>query len=141
MAEWRKQFSSGNCSLARSSEVKLRMGDLGDLTSHHTSPSFGRDVKLWVPCLDAACTVGLNKLSVARNPDKPTEIEVEKQRQNISERTKTDVFLSFLYKSGILGTGSLDASKTDHIAKRQQLEQGLKFSLQFAKGFIVRRHY
>ena len=25
-----------------------------------TPPSFGRDVKLGVPCLDAACTVGLN---------------------------------------------------------------------------------
>ena len=26
------------------------------------SPSFGRDVKLGVPCLDAACIVGLNRL-------------------------------------------------------------------------------
>ena len=26
-------------------------------------PSFGRDVKLGVPCLDAACIVGLNKLN------------------------------------------------------------------------------
>ena len=31
------------------------------------------DVKLGVPCLDAACTVGRSLLSVARNPDKPTQ--------------------------------------------------------------------
>ena len=40
------------------------MGDLGGLTSQFTSPSFRRDVKLGVPCLDAACTVGLNLLSL-----------------------------------------------------------------------------
>ena len=45
---------------AWSSEVKLRMGDLGGLTSQLTLSSFRTDVKLGVPCLDAACTVGLN---------------------------------------------------------------------------------
>ena len=46
--------------LGRSSEVKVRMGDLGGQTSQLTSSSFGRDVNLGVPCLDAACTVSLN---------------------------------------------------------------------------------
>ena len=57
------------------------MGDLGGLTSQLTPSSFGRDVKLGVPCLDAACTVGPNKLSVARNPDKPTQNKL-KTKQN-----------------------------------------------------------
>ena len=52
---------------------KPRMGDLGGLTSQLTSSFFGREVKLGVPCLNAACTVSLNLLSVARNPDKPTQ--------------------------------------------------------------------
>ena len=37
------------------------MGDLPDERPKQlTLPSFGRDVKLGVPCLDAACIVGLN---------------------------------------------------------------------------------
>ena len=36
------------------------VGDLGGLTSQLTSSSFGRDVNLGFPCLDAACTAGLN---------------------------------------------------------------------------------
>ena len=61
---WGEWLSGLNCcrqvTEARSSEVKLRMGDLGGLTSQLTLSSFGRDVKLGVPCLDAPCTVGLN---------------------------------------------------------------------------------
>ena len=47
MAEWLVQSSS-----ARSSEVRLRMGDFEGLTSQLTSPSFGRDVKVGVPFLE-----------------------------------------------------------------------------------------
>ena len=60
------EWLSGLSSLRQVTEVKLgrvsklRMGDLGGLTSQITSSSFRRDVKLGVPCLDAACTVGLN---------------------------------------------------------------------------------
>ena len=43
------------------------------VTSQLTSSSFGRDLKQGVPCMDAACTVGLNLLSVTRNPDKPAQ--------------------------------------------------------------------
>ena len=63
----RGEWPSGLNSLRQVTEVKLGrvrselwMGDLGDLTSQLTSSSFGRDVKLGVPCLDAACTMGLN---------------------------------------------------------------------------------
>ena len=42
------------------SEVKLWMGDPGGPTSQLTSSCFEREVELGVPCLDAACTVGLN---------------------------------------------------------------------------------
>ena len=59
------------------------MGDLGGLTSQLFSSSFGRNVKLGVPCLDAACTVGLNWLSVARNLDKPTQKKL-KTKEKIS---------------------------------------------------------
>ena len=54
------------------------MGDLAGQTSQLTSPSFGRDVKLRVPCLDAACTMDLNKL---RNPDKPTQNKLKTNKQ------------------------------------------------------------
>ena len=59
------------------------MGDLGGLTSQLTSSSFGRDAELGVRCLDAACTVGLNSLSKARNPDKPTQnkLKTNKNKQ------------------------------------------------------------
>ena len=77
VAEWLKQFSSGNWSF------KLLMGDLRGLTSQFTSPSFGRDVNLGVPCLDAACTVGLNQLSVAKNPDKPTKKNRKTKRSRV----------------------------------------------------------
>ena len=63
----RGEWPSGLNSLRQVTEVKLGrvrselwMGDLRGLTSQLTSSSFGRDVKLGVPCLDAACTVGLN---------------------------------------------------------------------------------
>ena len=63
----RGEWPSGLNSLRQVTEVKLGrvrselwMGDLGGLTSQLTSSSFGRDVKLGVPCLHAACTVGLN---------------------------------------------------------------------------------
>ena len=37
------------------------MGDLPDERRKQlTQPSFGRDIKLGVPCLDVACIVGLN---------------------------------------------------------------------------------
>ena len=49
--EWPSGLSS---SCHRSSEVKLWMGDLGGLISQLTFLSFGRDVKLGIPCLDAA---------------------------------------------------------------------------------------
>ena len=40
------------------------MGDLPDEGPKQLIPlSFGRDVKLGVPCLDAACIVGLNLLN------------------------------------------------------------------------------
>ena len=54
------------CAYRRGTEVKLgrvRSNSgwvTSELTSQLTSPSFGRDVKLGVPCLEAACTVGLN---------------------------------------------------------------------------------
>ena len=66
---WQKrgEWPSGLYSLRQVTEVKLGrvrselwMGDHGGLTSQLTSSSFGRDVKLGVPCLDAACNVGLN---------------------------------------------------------------------------------
>ena len=56
------------------------MGDLGGVTSQLTSSSYGRDVKLEVPCLDAACTVGL-ELSVARSPDEPTQNKLETNKK------------------------------------------------------------
>ena len=63
----RDEWPSGLYGSCQVTEVKLglvrsncRMGDLGGLTSQLTSSSFGRDVKLGVPCLDAACTVSLN---------------------------------------------------------------------------------
>ena len=37
----------------------------------------GWDVKLGVPCLAAACTMSLNKLSVAKNVDKPTQSKLK----------------------------------------------------------------
>ena len=55
--------------LASVSELKLSLAVLGQnwmgdypekRPKQLTPPSFGRDVKLGVPCLDAACTVGLN---------------------------------------------------------------------------------
>ena len=49
------------------------MSDLRGLTSQISSPSFGKDVKLGVPCLTAACTVGLNQLYVTKKPDKLTQ--------------------------------------------------------------------
>ena len=59
------------------SEIKFRIGDLGG------------NVKLEVPCKDAACTVGLNQLSVARNPDKPTQNKFKnKQRLLYNEENK-----------------------------------------------------
>ena len=61
------QWPSGSYSFRQLTEVKLgrvrsklRVGNLRGLTSQLTSPSFGGDVKLGVPCLDMACTVGLN---------------------------------------------------------------------------------
>ena len=63
----RGEWPSGLYSLRQVTEVKLGrvrvklwMGDLGGLISQLTSSSFGRDIKVGVPCLDAACTVGLN---------------------------------------------------------------------------------
>ena len=53
------------------------MGDLRGLTSQLSSSSFAKAVKLGVPFLDAACTVGLNYLSVARNPVKPTQSKLK----------------------------------------------------------------
>ena len=61
------------------------MGHLEGLTSQLTSSSYRRDVKLGVPCLDAACTMSLNLLSVARNPDKCTQNKLKSKanaRQN-----------------------------------------------------------
>ena len=58
----RGEWPSGLYSLRKVTEVKLdrvrsnsgSMGDLGGLTSQLTSSSFGRDVKLGVPCQDAS---------------------------------------------------------------------------------------
>ena len=58
------------------------MGDLGGLTSQLTSSSFKRDVKLGFPCRDAACAMDLNLLSVARNPDKPTQNKLKSKKKN-----------------------------------------------------------
>ena len=55
-----KQILHASAKINVTCYIKLWMGDLGGLTSQLTSSSFGRDVKLGVPCLDAACTVGLN---------------------------------------------------------------------------------
>ena len=65
------------------------MGDLGGLTLQLTSSSFGRDVKIGVPCLDAACTVGLNQLSIARNPDKPTQNKLKTKNKQTNFRAPT----------------------------------------------------
>ena len=47
--------------LSMAGTVKNWMGDLPDERPKQlTLPSFGRDVQLGVPCLDAACIVGLN---------------------------------------------------------------------------------
>ena len=62
------------------------MGDLGGLTSQVKSPRRPSEgtLNLGVPCLDAACTVGLNYLSVARNPEKPIQNKLKnKKRQRI----------------------------------------------------------
>ena len=53
----------------------------GGLTSQLTSSSFGRDVKIGVPCLDAAYTVGLKKHSEGRNPDKPIQNKLKTNKQ------------------------------------------------------------
>ena len=65
---WRGEWPSGPASSISLTEVKhgcvrsetgwvtFQMNDQKQLTQ----PSFGRDVKLGVPCLDAACIVGLN---------------------------------------------------------------------------------
>ena len=58
------------------------MDDLGRLKSQLTSSYFGRDVKVGVSCLDAACTVGLYYFSVVRNPDKPTQNKLKKKNKN-----------------------------------------------------------
>ena len=60
------------------------MSDVGGLTSQLTSSSFGRDVKLGVLCLDAAYTVGLNQLSVARTPDKATQNNMKQTNKQIN---------------------------------------------------------
>ena len=63
----RGEWQSGLNSVRQVTEVKLGRvrsnsgyGTSEALTSQRTLPSFRRDVKLGVPCLDAACTVGLN---------------------------------------------------------------------------------
>ena len=64
----RGEWPSGPASSINFTEVKdgcVRskngMGDLPDEQPKQIiPPSFGRDVKLGVPCLDAACIVGLN---------------------------------------------------------------------------------
>ena len=55
----RGEWPSGLYCLCQVTEVKLGRV-LRGLTSQLAALSFGRDVKLGVPCLDAACTVGLN---------------------------------------------------------------------------------
>ena len=84
------------------------MGDLGGPTSQLTSSSFGRDVKLGVP-RDAACTEGPNKLSVARNPDKPTQNKLKTTPQTSMELREWDAtiqinkrLITFLSQSLIL---------------------------------------
>ena len=67
-SELRCEWPSGPASSINFTEVKhgcVRsknwMGDLPDERPKQLiPPSFGRDVKLGVPCLDAACIVGLN---------------------------------------------------------------------------------
>ena len=103
-----------NTVFAQSSAVRLRMGDLGGLTSQLTSSSFGRDVKLGVPCLDAACTVGLNHFSVARNLDKPTQNKLKTKKQWLS-RIKQVLFRfkSFIRERNWQGTSAkFDSSHT-----------------------------
>ena len=59
------------------------MGSLGgpDLKTHLIVLRKG--LKLGVPRLDAGCTVGLNSLSVARNPDKPTQNKLKNETHNL----------------------------------------------------------
>ena len=71
------------------------MGDLGGLTSQLTSSSFGRDVKLEVPCLDAAFAVGLIWLSVARNPDGPTQ---NKWKSKTNKQNKAPVSFTKIFQ-------------------------------------------
>ena len=69
------------------------MADLGGLTSQLTSSSFGRDAKLGARCLDVACTVDLNYLSVARNPDKPAQNKLKTNNNNKHrDRKKMNVY-------------------------------------------------
>ena len=79
------------------------MGDLEGLTSQLTSLFFGRANKLGVPCLDAACTVGLR-------PRSHYSVFVQKRRENLrfcesvhtdphKNATKTEVFENAI-KSG-----------------------------------------
>ena len=62
----RGEWQSGLNSFSQVTEVEVGRvrSNSGWVTSEAcsqlTSPSFGRDVKLGVPCLDAACTVGLS---------------------------------------------------------------------------------
>ena len=56
----RGEWLSGLNSLRQVTELKL--GGMTSNSGYVTSEAFGRDSKLGVPCLDAACTVGLNYL-------------------------------------------------------------------------------
>ena len=73
------------------------MGDLGGLTSQLTSSSFGRDVKLGVPCLDAACTVGL----VARNSDKPSQNKLKTNKTVFQKASTCGICYNVLIRQGV----------------------------------------
>ena len=57
------------------------------MTSPLTSSSLGRDVKLGVPCLGAACIVGLHKLQIAGNLTEKISVE---NRVHMTKRQHED---------------------------------------------------
>ena len=92
------------------------MGDLAGLTLQLTSSSFGRDIG--VPCMDAACTMDLNQLSVARNPDKPTQ---NKLKQNCESFLVQFVFyesFSNLYVPFFICTSQSFAGRPTEVSER-----------------------
>ena len=64
----------------------------GEWPSGH---SFGRDVKLWVPCLDAACIEGLKQLNKLRLA--AYSKYRKQQQQQLLCRRKVDIYAIYIY--------------------------------------------